>query len=404
MKFHITVLALAGCAAQALAQTPATLADAVEAAWQRTAASAEAAGQLRQAQAERDASFAPWAAAPSLELGAARNRQRASGASREAEIGLSLPLWLPGQRGARLTQVQAQSELAQAWTVAARLRVAGEVREAWAELGMLAAEVSAAQEPFNAFEALARDVGRRVAAGDLARADLLAAEAERLAAGAALAQARQRQRAAELHWQALTGLPPPLSAQAPAPAPPHPAQAPVPALPHPALRLAAVKVEAARQRVSMARLSRRDAPELLLRARQEVATGEPTTQGWGVALRIPWATVERNAPLEAAALAELAGAEAAESQLRRQLDAELAAARLALAAAQQQFSDEQTRAGLLRERARLIQQSFEAGETALPDMLRALTAATQAQAAVARAQAALAQTTGRLDQAQGVLP
>jgi len=59
---------------------------------------------------------------------------------------------------------------------------------------------------------------------------------------------------------------------------------------------------------------------------------------------------------------------------------------------------------LLRERAALIEKSFKAGETPLPEMLRALTAATQAEASVARARAALGQAHARLQQAQGVMP
>ena len=51
-----------------------------------------------------------------------------------------------------------------------------------------------------------------------------------------------------------------------------------------------------------------------------------------------------------------------------------------------------------------MENSFKAGETALPDLLRAVTAATQAQAELARSQAVLAQATSRLHQALGVMP
>ena len=399
------VAALAILAAPlAWGQAPVTLAEAVEAAWRRAAALAEAAGQSRRAEAERPAASSLWAGPPAAEVGITRDRQRATGSSRETEAGLAVPLWLPGQRIARLQEVDAQVNAAAASSGAARLRVAGAVREAISEVELQRAEVAAAQVQLRDMQALAQDVDRRVAAGDLARADAMAAHAERLAAANALAQARQRLQAAERHWFALTGLKswPTLPAEAAEAA--RGADAPLPAQEHPALRAAALKVEAARQRVQVARASRREAPELSVRARQESATGERSILGLGVALRIPFATAERNAPLMAAALSELESAEAAERELREEVEAARETARLAQSSARQQLADETARAQLLRERATLIDKSFQAGQTALPEMLRALHAATQAEAAVGRARAALAQATSRLQQAHGVMP
>lgn len=398
-------LLLAACMAPALGQAPPGLAEAVEAAWRRASPAADTAGQLQRAQAERAAASALWAAPPAVEVGAARDRQRATGTSRETELGLALPLWLPSQRAARMGQADAAQQAATAAAAAARLRVAGAVREAAAEVALQRADLAAAQAQMEELQALARDVDRRVAAGDLARADALAAHAEHLAAGKLLAQSRQRLQAAELHWQALTGLKevPSLPAET---LPPTPTAQPVPPAlqAHPALRAAELQAEAARQRLNVVQASRRDAPELSLRARQELAPGEPRTQGVGVALRIPLGAADRNAPLLAAALSELALAQAMQRELQQQLEAEHEVARLAQASARQQLADERARARLLRERSSLIEMSFKAGETALPEMLRALTAATQAQAAVARAEAALAQATARLQQAQGAMP
>lgn len=388
---------LAGWLALGVAQTPPTLADAVEAAWRRTAQSAAAAGQARRALAQRPAAAAWWAAPPAVEVGFTRDRQRAVGSARETEVGVAVPLWLPGQRGARLGLAAAEVEAASAHAAAARLAVAGSVRDAAAEVALQRAEVLAAEAHSRALEALAGDVARRVSAGDLARADALQADAERLAALTTLAQARQALHAARLRWQALTGL-----QDIPEPAP-APAGSPALAA-HPVLRAAALDLAVARERLGVARVSRREAPEFALRARQEVAAGEPRTTGLGVAIRIPFGTADRNEPLMAAALSELELAEATERELQQRVEAELATARHAEQTARQQVGDESARARLLRERASLVEKSFRAGETALPEMLRAVTAAAQAEAAVSRAHAALAQAASRLAQALGVLP
>jgi outer membrane protein TolC len=106
----------------------------------------------------------------------------------------------------------------------------------------------------------------------------------------------------------------------------------------------------------------------------------------------------------AAALSELELAEASQRELRRQLEGDASAARIARESAGEQVESQRRRAGLLRERATLVQKSFRAGETALPELLRALTAAAQAEADLARSQATLAQATSRLQQALGVMP
>ena len=69
-----------------------------------------------------------------------------------------------------------------------------------------------------------------------------------------------------------------------------------------------------------------------------------------------------------------------------------------------QLEAERQRSALLRERASLIDRSFKAGETPLPELLRALAAATQADTSFARQQVALGLALARLQQSLGILP
>src|SRR5690606_974698 len=109
---------------------PLTLAQAVDAAWARSARSVEASGQARRAVAERSAASALLASPPALEIGVIGNRQRSHESSRETELGLALPLWLPGQRAARIGAAEAGNAVAAEAAAAGRLRIAGLVREA----------------------------------------------------------------------------------------------------------------------------------------------------------------------------------------------------------------------------------------------------------------------------------
>ncbi len=379
--------------------TAVTMRAALQAAWQRAVAGREADGQRRRAEADRATASSFWAAPPSLELSHRDDRLQSNAGKRETEIGVAVPLWLPGQRAARSGVAEAAVSQALAAEQVARLRLAGELRAAAWQVAAVQAEARQAAEQADALRRLGDDVERRVRAGDLARADALAARAEQLAAAAVQADAGQRLQAARARWTLLTGMAamPDLTGEA--------SSEVTAAAAHPEVQLARQSTELARKRVELMRHSRRDAPELTVGVRQDVPGRAEASQGsLVVGFRLPFGSDDRNRPLEAAALTELDVAETHEQRLQERVDSDIAAAREAQRAAQAQLESEQARAALLRERASLIEKSFRAGETPLPDLLRALAAAAQADSAVARQTAALGLARAQLQHAHGLLP
>jgi len=243
-----------------------TLAAALDAAWQRAVAARESEGQRRRAEAEQMAAGSLWAAPPALELSHRDDRWQSKAGRRETEVGVAVPLWLPGQRAARGAAAQSAVAQADAAALVARLRLAGELREAaWAVVA-LQAESAQTDALTSALGLLADDVERRVRAGDLARADALAAQAEHLAARAQQAETLQRLQAGRTRWTLLTGstAAPALDASMAADA-----TGESPASSHPELQLARQTSEHARKRLDLVRQSRRDAPELTLGVRQD---------------------------------------------------------------------------------------------------------------------------------------
>ena len=97
--------------------------------------------------------------------------------------------------------------LANALELVERLRLAGSLRELAWEWAQLRTEADLADGQVNSLAALAEDVERRVRAGDLARADGMAARAEWLAAQAARVEVLRRLQAAQARWALVTGLP-----------------------------------------------------------------------------------------------------------------------------------------------------------------------------------------------------
>ena len=398
---------IVGCVVAANALTCAaansvTLAQAVEAAWQRTHAAVGPQGLMQRAEAEQRAAAALLPASPSLALSTRSDRWQGDNGTREHEIGVTLPLWLPGRRDARQGAARAAFGMAERSVTAERLRLAGQVRElAWSLAG-LQAEAAAADEQRRYLQRLTDDVERRVKAGDLARSDALAARGELLRADAAALELQQRLQSERLRWATLTGLAETVDLQRD--------EADDTGMAtdtdaHPTLRLAAQATEAARRQVEVARAERSDAPELSLSIRRERAEwGRAYDGSVAIGLRVPFGSDGRNLPLQAVALATLDNARTDEARLRLQLEAEVAIAREALRSAARQLDAEQTRVRLLRERAGLIDASFRAGESALPVLLAAANEAALAEAALARQHAALGSARARLHQAMGLLP
>jgi outer membrane protein TolC len=377
------------------------MAQALDAAWTRSLESAEATGRQRQAQAEQRVAGAWLAGAPTLELSQRQGRGAAADGSRETELGVALPLWRFGQRQQNAQTAQAESDWAAAAERAARLRLAAQLRDQASRLRLAEADALQASQQRQLLEELSADVERRVRAGDLAPADAMAARADMLSARTLEREAQQALVAQRSAWALLTGLP-----MLPEPEPESiEAVGEVILAQHAEAQLADAVVQRSRQRVAQVQAQRGAPPELGVGVRQErPGLGQAQQHSVALSLRIPFGTETHSQPRLAAALAEQDLALMGQQRLRLQLEAELALARSHLAGTSAQADAEGQRAALLRERAQLLKKSFQAGESSLPELLRAMAAAAQADAASARQRAALVQAQARLQQALGQLP
>lgn len=373
------------------------LAAAVEAAWQRAVTSREAEGQLSMADAGARAADRYWAAPPALELSHRDDRFHTDRGERESEVAVAWPLWLPGQRAAHLASAGADVELASAAKDLARLRVAGEVREAAWELAARRADAALAHAGAQELQLLRQDVERRVAAGDLAQVDALATRAEALEAQSIAEEARQRLEVARARWTTLTGLSAHVSAQ-------EMSREADPAA-HPERRWAQASMERARKQVEEARLTRRDPPELKLGFREDRG-GDRAGVGRsvGVMLRVPFGTDDRNLVRDAKVLSELEVAELAARRTDERLATEVDIARRALATTQVRLDAAGARVAAARERLVLLERAFKAGELSVAELLRTRIAASQAETALHRLQAEHGLARARLLQAYGILP
>ncbi len=312
---------------------------------------------------------------------------------------IAVPLWLPGQRDRAQVVVAADREFYDASATAAKLKLAGEVRDAYWLARSDAAEVELAKVALATLMALEADVKRRSAAGELARVDANRAEAETHLQRLTLAEAEGRAFRSARSFLALTGMPRlPDSAE-------DLAATPSQLQTHPALLAAAQAIEGAQARLRQVAGDTRDAPEFgvgTFRERNE--TGRPWEQIVTFRVRIPFGAENRNRPRVTAANVELIEAQALRNRLSASVEAEASAASQEADIASAALPLARRRTELARDTHRLFARGFAAGEFDFTTRLRAERELREAELADARAQLAAGRAASRLKQAYGVLP
>lgn len=385
-----------------------TLKHAFEAAWARQPEARSRDAHREAAVARRQSADSLTVEPPSLELSGKTDRLDRNDGSREYELGVAVPLWLPGERSAAAALADAELRATASRSLAAQLRTAAAVRAAYWDWQRARSDGALARERLANARELAADVAKRVQAGDLARADQHQAEGALASAEASLAEAESALASATQALRALTGTETALPIEGSAAAEPEPGLALDSATPdarHPAVTELLDRADAARRAVTLAGVQRRANPELSLATTRERGTfGESWQQTVTVGLSIPFGSEMRNRAKVASANAEAIEAEAQLGLERQRVLTEFDAARSRVQAARLQVAAAERRAQLARESREFFHKAFRLGETDLPTRLRIELEATDAERQLARMRIELAAAVSALRQAMGLLP
>jgi cobalt-zinc-cadmium efflux system outer membrane protein len=315
------------------------------------------------------------------------------------EAGIAFPLWLPGEQGRQAAVVSAEHDQYDTALAAGKLKIAGDVREAYWQARLAENELALARRKVEEAAIIEADVARRVRAGDLARVDLNQAQAaERLARGG-LAEAELRAFKATQGFGLLTGFNTLPGGDETLPA----QEAPLDE--NPLLVPLQRAVATAQAKLGQATQNLRNNPELELGVRRERSTpGELYDNSIQLGFRLPFGTDARNAPRIAAANAELIEAHAAFGLERARLAAEIEAARRELEQTRAVVQFAETRFALAADTQRLLAKAFALGELDLISRLRAENERFESELNFTRAKLEAARAKARLNQALGVLP
>jgi outer membrane protein TolC len=381
------------------AATAQSLREGVEAAWAINPEIASLAAKREAIAARRRAAQSWFAGTPAITLGHVTDRVIVNKQQRATEGELNVPLWLPGEGTASEHLVDAELLRSDAQIAEAKLKVAGEVREALYAAALVEGQVKIADQRVDTARELEADVARRERAGEVA-----ALEHDLIRGEFLDAQAKARERRAELatartNLVAITGL----SIPAASLNEPLPAGQDLDA--HPRLQAATRSIQAAQAALRLAVISNRDSPEIgVVAGRNRDIRGTEYDTTIGLRLKVPFATDARNAPRRAAAQADVLTAQAEYAGARRQIEAELAGARHALAAAQDQTPLIEGRLQAVRQAVARLRRSYNAGEIGLVDLLRARSTLYEAEEASLANRLAAARARSRLNQAAGLVP
>jgi len=418
-RFVLSVLTLSGLVFTAQARgAPAaqtsnalSLKDVFDTAWQRQP-EAQAFQKRRdalQAQAKAASMLSPEP--PSLEISQRSDWLTGNTGAREVGLGITVPIWLPGQRTASADLAQAERSWLERRLLAAQLRLASAVRDSW--WGWLRARVDSelANEQLANAQSLAADVAKRTSAGDLAKSDQHQAEGAVAAAQAHAAQAQAASAAALAQVLALTGRAAPSdltvnAAGEPTPDPtPGTASSSSPSVGHPLLAELEDRITVAERTVQLISTQQRSNPELTVAtSRERGAFGERYGQTVLVGVRVPLGEGPRHDARLATAHAEAIEVQSQVVLEKARIQADQQGATARLAAARTQLDAVERRAMLANESRGFFDKSFRLGETDLPTRLRVEAEATEATRQAARSQIDLASAISAWRQSLGLLP
>ena len=405
------------CAASAFAQAQSaetgvaapTLKQAFEAAWSRQPEAVALRLRQEAAQAQQQAAQAWTPEPPALTVSNKTDRLNRNLGAHELEVGVAIPLWLPGERARSGALAEAETSGVESRVLAAQLRMAGVLREAWWQWQRALGEADAARDQRVNAGLLAVDVAKRLKAGDLARADqhqadgaVAAAESAEARAMAALAGAAQQLRIASVGAAPRGGSATPAGLE---PEPPVDTASARDLAMHPAFRDLQDRATVAESAAALGAVRTRANPELTLAAtRERDLRGERYEPSITLGLRIPFGGGSRHTARTASAQAEATELQTQLLLERERIEAEQEAARARVASARAQLSAAERRAQLAGESRGFFDKSFRLGETDLPTRLRIEAEAAEARRQAASARIEVAAAVSQWRQALGLLP
>lgn len=379
-----------------------SLREAFELAWSRQPEARSQTIRQEAVSAARAAASSWTIEPPTLQLQGKSDRMGSNNGSREYEVGLAVPLWLPGERSRSGELADAEAKALDSRFMAAKLRVAEVVRERWWNYYRAEGELTLAEERQANALSLVDDVARRFKAGDLSRADMHQANGLAALADTSLAEAQGNRDVAFNALRSLIGEASSPNIQAINRELMPDSKARNEPTNHPALLELLDRAAVAWRVAELASVRTRSNPEILIATtKSRAGTGERT---YTLGIRIPFGAGSRAQARHATARAESLDAESSAELERSRIVAAIESAQAQVLAAQGRLTAAEKRARYARESQGFFEKSFRLGESDLPTRLRIELEATEAERQLTKTRIDVAAAISSLRQSLGLLP
>ena len=324
----------------------------------------EASNGLIEAKSLQVSSFLPGS--PAISAGHQNDIVGSNRNLNQWEIGIELPIWMPGQRAARESTLNALTNELVSNRNNLSLEIAGQVRDAIWNISMVTVDVDLAEAQYKNALDLQHDVEKRWKAGELARTDFMLSQNGALLAKAVYIKTQAEVKHAEHRYWMLTGLK---------------------ELPeyfdeklnsknvidenHPLLSEAVAKIEMANKQRALIAIESRENPQIMLNVRHERGAFDSLyNDSVGVLIRVPIDSKVRSAPMLASADMAIAQASSEREQRQRMLESSFHEAEHNLETIREEIAILEEQNQISQASLQLSKKSFNLGETDLINLLR----------------------------------
>ena len=341
-----------------------------------------------------------WASDPTMNISHYNDQLMDSDGLQEWEIGMQLPLWLPGQKAARQKTVKLQRSAINASEPALKLEIAGIVRELLWHIALTKNRMTIAEQEWNIVLKLQQDVKKRVELGDLAQSDLILSQQESLSKEAIFRIARQEYVHAQHRYDMISGLnilpenfeeiaSDDLSITAE----------------HPALKAFREKTNFSSAQRDQIVLEKRGNPTLFLGTRHERGISEEGfANAIGLSISIPLGLDTYTNPKLTAAEVDLSENRSQMEIIYRELNIAIQDASRELVAIRDQYEFARRQNQLSKRNLAMSRKAFSLGETSLLELIRIQAQAFAVERNVHQKHLEVGLHSARLNQAKGIIP
>ena len=377
-----------------------SLHDIVEQTYQRNPRIEVIQARLKHVEALDNRSKSMWAADPSISVNHYNDVLTGSNGLQEWEVGMELPIWLPGQKEAHQKTLTQQRSIVNASQPALKLEIAGIVRELIWTIALTKNKIAVTEQEWNVVKKLEDDVKKRVELGDLAQSDLILAQQESLSKEAAWRIASQEYRHAQHRYDMITGL-----SELPSNFEEVMTDDLTITFDHPALKESNEKVSFSSAERDQFMLEKRGNPSLFIGTRHERGTSNVGfDNAIGLSLSIPIGLSSHTTPKVTAAEVALSENRSEMELLHRELNITIQDARRELAATVDQYEFARRQNQLSKINLAMSRKAFSLGETGLIQLIRIQAQAFAAERNMHLKHLEVGLHTARLNQAKGIIP